>query len=169
MLFDKIGSIIVPQRFAEHQDPPSGFVRKLQSIFGPDMHVAWNGRKKRWVIEQCVGHNGSDQPNADGVVAHTHLCSRTYVWLVAGEESDYMPLGDRVIEKLHEKETYRKYGTGEAALERFRRESRNFDEEQQQKQRERSREILRQNSKDNRTYWNKLKMLFERHSMQPNR
>jgi hypothetical protein len=164
------GGLLVPQHLVEDQKPPSSFVRRLQGVFGPSMHIEWNMRKQRWVIEECVGHHGSDQSNVDGVVVHTHLCARVYAWLVRDEETDsYMPLCDLVIEKLHEKETYRKYGTGEAALERFRLESARLDDEQKQKEEAFRKDVMKHNRKDNRKQWNWLYTMMKRHDMRQNK
>lgn len=170
MLFNKLGSLIVPQHVVEDQQPPEAFVRKLQRTFGPDMHVEWNPRKQRWVIEQCVQHHGSDLPNEHGIVPHTQLCRKVYAWLVRDESDDsFMSLCDRVIEKLHEKETYRQFGTGEAALARWRQHSKEFDDAQAAKQRAMIHDVIRHSRKDNRTIVNKFVEMFRRHDMRPNK
>lgn len=167
MLMNKSASgLVVPQHLIEDQTPPNDFMRKLQAAFGPDMHCEWNHKKQRWVIEVCDKHNGSAE--GDGFVKHTHLCQRYYAWLVRDEETDeYMPLCDRVIEKLHEKETWRKYGTGEAALERFRQESKSFDDDQANNQRKMISDVMQHARKENRVTFNKFLDLFRRHDMRP--
>ena len=169
MILNRLGSLFVPQALIEDQTPPESFVRKLQKTFGPEMHVEWNPRKKRWVIEQCVAHNATiGQRN--GITVHNHLCGRIYVWLVRDENDDsFMPLCDRVIVKLQEIDTTRKYGVGEAALERFRRESNNIDEERQKKFKESVRETMRYSIKHNKSYFNKFFTLFQRHDLRPNK
>ena len=148
------------------------FVKSLQSIFTPDLCVSWNERKQRYVIEQCIEHQGSSFPNPEGVVEHSHLCRRIYVWLVRDEENGdcYMPLSQRVIEKLHEMETYRKYGTGPDALRRFREESARFDADQAQRQREQAHETMQYAKRHNRISRNRLKLWMERFDwLRPNK
>jgi hypothetical protein len=172
VIFNRAASgLSVPQHLVEHQEVPAEFMRRLQSIFGRDMHVEWNPKKQRWVIEVCARHNGSDQPNEHGFVAHTHLCGRYYAWMVQDDDTkEYMPLCDRVIEKLHEKDTSRKYGTGEAALARFRQESKDFDDAQKARDASLARDVIRHSSRDNRSTMNKFIDLFKRHDVtRPNK
>lgn len=156
--------LFVSPEVAANRTPPSDFVKRLQNIFGKSMHVEWNPRKNKWVIEECIGHNG------EVMATHGHLCRRVYVWLVRDEDTDeYMPLNERVIDKLHSMETARRYGTGEAALQRFLIESRNFDENKKQKDEALARETMIHSRKSNRTTFNKFMDLFRRHDLRPNR
>jgi hypothetical protein len=156
------GGLIVPAHVVENREPPKEFLRHLQSIFGRDMHVTWHVGKRKFVIEQCVNHQAG--PMQDGVLVHTHLCQRVYVWLVRDEETNgYMPLTDRVIQKLHEMETYRKYGTGPEALARFRTESAAFDRDQAAKKKEDAHGIFQYLKRHNRIVRNKLKTMMGRH------
>jgi hypothetical protein len=169
-MFGQLGKLLVPQSYREDQKPSEGFVRKLQSIFGTDLHVEWNPKKMKWVIEQCIQHSFLNADVGDGITHHNHLCQRIYVWLVRDEATDeFMPLCDRVIEKLHEMETYRQFGTGEAALARFRQASKDFDDEQAKKIRESARDMAAHSRKFNRTTWNKFYELFRRHDMRENK
>jgi hypothetical protein len=155
----------------ENRTPPSWFLRKMQETFAKDMLITWHKKKQRWVIEQCIEHH----PGAlfvNGVQEHSHLCRRIYVWLVRHENNGdaYMPLSERVIERLHEMETYRKYGTGPNALAKFRAESAAFDREQEKKKRENAHEIFRYLKRHHRVVRNKLKLLMERHDwLRPNK
>jgi hypothetical protein len=160
MLFGKIkgSSLVVPQHLVEDRTPDEAFVKRLKAAFGPELHVEWNPKRQRWVIEQCIAHSGP-------IGVHTHLCNRVYVWLVRGDDNEYMPLCERVIEKLREMETYRKYGTGEAALARFVQESKDFDKEQAYKQKVAAQEQMKYARTHNRTTWNKFWTLFRRHNM----
>lgn len=149
-------------------EPSARFVKQLQSIFGRDLHVSWHVKKQRFVIEQCIEHHADPVPNEDGVVVHNHLCRRIYVWLVRDEDDGteaggYMPLGDRVIQKLHEMETYRKYGTGPAALARFRAESAAFDRDQAAKKKEDAHDVFQYLKRHNRIVRNKLRTMMSRH------
>jgi hypothetical protein len=156
--------LIVPAHVIENREPPKEFVKRLQLIFGRDLHVTWHVMKKRFVIEQCIEHCGSRAESADGVVVHTHLCRRVYVWLVRDEATnEYMPLGDRVIAKLQEMETYRKYGTGPEALARFRAESASFDRDQAVKKKEDAHGVFQYLKRHNRIVRNKLKTMMGRH------
>jgi hypothetical protein len=156
--------LLVPAHVLENREPPRAFIKQLQTIFGRDLHVTWHAKKQRFVIEQCIEHCGSRAQEDDGLVLHTHLCRRIYVWLVRDEATDeYMPLGDRVIAKLQEMETYRKYGTGPEALARFRAESAAFDRDQAQKQKEDAHATFQYLKRHNRIVRNKLKMWMGRH------
>jgi len=77
--------------------------------------------------------------------------------------NEYMPLGDRVIAKLQEMETYRKYGTGPEALARFRAESAAFDRDQAKKTKEDAHSTFEYLKRHNRIVRNKLKMWMARH------
>jgi hypothetical protein len=160
----QLGSLLVPESAVRNIEPSQQFLKQLQSIFGRDMHVTWHATKQRFVIEQCIEHNANPCLNPEGVLSHTHLCRRIYVWLVRDEETDeYMPLCDTVIAKLHEKETYRQYGTGPAALARFRAESAAYDRDQAKKTKEDAHETFAYLKKHNRIVRNKLKMWMGRH------
>jgi hypothetical protein len=156
--------LILPAHVMENREAPAYFVRQLQTSFGRDLHVTWHAKKQRFVVEQCISHQANSNLNPDGVLVHTHLCSRIYVWLVRDEATDeYMPLGDRVIAKLQEMETYRKYGTGPEALKRFRAESAAFDRDQAQKQKEDAHSVFEYLKRHNRIVRNKLKTMMGRH------
>jgi hypothetical protein len=157
------GGLLVPAHVVENREPPRDFVRRLQSIFGRDMHVTWHVGKRKFVIEQCIEHFPNGE-GPEGLVIHNHLCRRVYVWLVRDEETnEYMPLTDRVIQKLHEMETYRKYGTGPEALARFRAESAAFDRDQKTKQKEDAHGVFQYLKRHNRIVRNKLKTMMGRH------
>jgi hypothetical protein len=156
------GSLLLNSNTVENQEAPEWFYKKLQSVLGKDLHVEWNHRRGRWVVEQCVQHYAPTEK-------HSHVCSRVYVWLVQGDGSEFMPLGDRVIEYLQSIETTRKYGTGEAALSRFLQESKNFDEQQKNDAKLRTQEAMTYARKHNKFEWNKFWTLFKRHSMKPNK
>lgn len=73
---------------------PSDFAEKLR-LYNPQLHIEWSEKKKRFLITQCDQHLSATNE-------HTHICRRSYVWLVRDEEDNnaFMPLGDHVIEKL---------------------------------------------------------------------
>jgi hypothetical protein len=77
--------------------------------------------------------------------------------------NEYMPLGDRVISKLQEMETYRKYGAGPEALARFRAESAAFDRDQAVKKKEDAHGVFQYLKRHNRIVRNKLKTMMGRH------
>jgi hypothetical protein len=158
------GSLLVPESCLDDRAPSQEFLKRLQTTFGRDLHVTWHVKKRRFVIEQCVQHHANPDPNENGILVHTHVCNRIYVWLVRDEATDeYMPLGDRVIAKLQEMETYRKYGTGPEALARFRAESAAFDRDQAQKQKEDAHSVFEYLKRHNRIVRNKLKLMMARH------
>lgn len=159
----QLGSLIVPESYLDDLRPSRDFLRRLQQAFGQDLHVTWHRKKKRFVIEQCTRHFGPAVP-VNGVLEHTHICNRVYVWLVRDEATnDYMPLGDRVIARLQEMETYRKYGVGEQALVRFRAESAAFDRDQATKQKEEAHSVFQYLKRHNRIVRNKLKNMMAQH------
>jgi hypothetical protein len=158
-----LGRLLVPEGTVHDMKPSPAFVKRLQSAFDRDLHVTWHVKKQRFVIEQCVEHHSGQALNSDGVLVHDHTCRRIYVWLVQGEQEDYMPLGDSVIAHLQEMETYRRYGTGPAALERFRQESASFDREQERKRKEEAHSVFQYLKRHNRIVRNKLKLMMQKH------
>jgi hypothetical protein len=159
----QLGKLIVPESYLDDLKPSRDFLRRLQQTFGADLHVTWHRKKQRFVIEQCTEHNASPT-RLDGILEHTHVCRRIYVWLVRDEATnEYMPLGDRVIAKLQEMETYRKYGVGEQALARFRAESAAFDRDQAAKKKEDAHGVFQYLKRHNRIVRNKLKTMMGRH------
>ncbi len=160
----QLGSLVVPKRYVENIEPSQEFIKRLQTTFARDMHVSWHVKKQRFVIEQCIEHYAAAGLNEHGVLVHDHRCRRIYVWLVRDEETDeYMPLGDRVIQRLHEMETYRKYGVGPDALKRFRAESAAFDADQKQRQKEEAHGVFQYLKRHNRIVRNKLKNMMGQH------
>jgi hypothetical protein len=159
----QLGKLIVPESYLDDLKPSRDFLRRLQQTFGADLHVTWHRKKQRFVIEQCTEHNASPT-RLDGILEHTHVCRRIYVWLVRDEATnEYMPLGDRVIAKLQEMETYRKYGVGEQALARFRAESAAFDRDQAAKKKEDAHGVFQYLKRHNRIVRNKLKNMMAQH------
>jgi hypothetical protein len=159
----QLGKLIVPESYLDDLKPSRDFLRRLQQTFGADLHVTWHRKKQRFVIEQCTEHNASPT-RLDGILEHTHVCRRIYIWLVRDEATnEYMPLGDRVIAKLQEMETYRKYGVGEQALARFRAESAAFDRDQAAKKKEDAHGVFQYLKRHNRIVRNKLKTMMGRH------
>lgn len=167
----QFGSLVVPQHYIDGQGVSQSFVKQMQSIFGKDLHASWHAKKRRFIIEQCVEHYRTTAVNADGVVIHDHTCRRSYVWLVRDEATDeFMPLGDRVIQKLHEMETYRQFGTGPEALKRFQAWSAATDQEQAAKKKEEAHGTFQYLRRHNRIIRNKLKILMGRHDwLRPNK
>lgn len=155
-------SLLLNASTLESREAPEGFYNRLQEILGSDLHVEWNHRRERWVVEQCIEHHAPTKK-------HSHLCRRIYVWLVQGDGNEFMPLGDRVVEHLQSIETSRKYGTGEAAYSRFVQESRDFDQKQANDARLRSQETMKYARQHNKFEWNKFWTMFKRHSMKPNK
>lgn len=71
---------------------PESFKQQLRS-YDPTLHVEWNSRKMRFVIQQCVQHHA---PTSD----HNYLCERIYVLLVQDPEGCMMSLGEAVMNMI---------------------------------------------------------------------
>jgi hypothetical protein len=87
-----INRIVLPGQPSEGPAIPESFVAQLRQ-YDPTLLVAWNGIRKRFVIEKCDQH-------LSGVEAHTHLCRRSFVVMAQDDDGVMMPLGDRVMDKI---------------------------------------------------------------------
>lgn len=154
---------------------PEDFNRRLQSL-DKDLLVSWHlpphMRQKpgRWKIEMCVQHHaGALWP--DGRIKHSHLCQRSYVWMVQDDEGTPMPLGDHVLDKLREMRAYSESfgGQTERGRANFIQDSNRIDAELAAKREEASEDAVDHNRRFNRAQFNKLMQLVERHDMRPNR
>lgn len=103
---------------------PESFERQLRAL-DPTLLVRWNGKRMRFVIEQCVGHHANGPQ-------HSHLCERIYVFLVQDPEGAMMPLGEVVITKIRARDVTRA-GYGPEDLHRWTAER--ADEDKQNKER----------------------------------
>lgn len=125
----------------------------------PELQGKW-----RWCIYQCTRHQ-----SATG--EHTEACLRagTYVLLVQSPEGDWMPLNDRVLERLREIDVVRQgLSLDERGLERWRRE-RAYEQQQAAAKREReAAEIVRLNSRDHRRQLLRAHHLIQQHDLRIN-
>jgi hypothetical protein len=140
---------------SEQRTAPESFVGQLYSL-DPRLIVTWNRRKHRWVIEECMEHI-IEAPT----LGHSHLCRRSYVWMVQGEDGSYRPLESSVIEELKGMDVYKKYGGPDGVIRRMQ----EIDAENQDKQRKDIREEIQARKRDNRRQINEVVTLVERHNI----
>ena len=78
---------------------PAWFLTRLHDT-DPGLICYWNGVRGRWTVDRCV--------NAD---PHTHsgTCLRANVMLVQGENREYRPLSDNVIDEIRSMDLWAKY------------------------------------------------------------
>lgn len=139
---------------------PDWFRTRL-AHYDPTLLLAWNGRKRKWVIEQCVRHHAP-------AAAHSHVCERIYVWMVQDAQGDPMPLGEHVLEKLAAIDLQRQ-GFGPEDREKF---IRRLNQEQLELERKREAEIasmMRHNRLYHRVQLNRAFSLIQRHDLRVNR
>lgn len=151
------------------------FNRRLQAL-DQDLIVAWHlpphmrHKPGRWKIEMCVRHHpGELWP--DGRLKHSHLCDRSYVWMVQDDEGTPLPLGDHVLDKLRAMRAYSESfgGQTERGRRNFIEHSNSIDANLATKREEASADVVEHNRRSNRVQFNKLLQLVERHDMRPNR
>jgi hypothetical protein len=137
---------------------PEGFRIRLQK-YDPALSIHWNKIKRIWVVEQCIRHVsfGDDKNHA--------VCQKVFATSGKLEEIH----GDRLMNRLIEADTRRKYGEGEDALKKFLRESHQSDIDSKVRETERQREAARLNSLDNKHQLERARTLIQRHDMRPNK
>lgn len=137
---------------------PEGFRIRLQK-YDPSLSIHWNKIKRIWVIEQCIRHipHGDDKNHA--------VCQKVFATSGKLEEIH----GDRLINRLIEADTRRKYGEGEDALKKFLAETHTLDVEMKEREAARQKETARLNSLDNKHQLERARTLIQRHDMRPNK
>jgi hypothetical protein len=143
------------------REAPEEFKRKLRA-FDPDLLVAYDLRRHRWKIEQCVRHL------APGV-EHSHVCDRVYVWLVQTPEGDYLGLDnwEGIREKLCAMDTRAQgFSPDEKGLERYRAELTYEEERARQKRNEEMAKVPGLMWRDNKLTRNRLIRLLDKHGIE---
>ncbi len=138
---------------------PETFLRRMRQL-DPSLHLSWNGRKHKWLIEQCIEHHAAG-------ALHDHTCRRVYVYLVQAENGDPMPLSERVLDKLKEIDTQRQ-GYGPDRLEAWRRDRMNEQLELEARRNEEMRDAIRHSSRYNRRQLLRAVTLMGRHDLRVN-
>lgn len=140
---------------SEQREPSESFVESLYAL-DPRLIVTWNRRKHRWVIEECMEH-AIESPHR----GHSHLCRRSYVWLVQGEDGSYRPLESSVIEAIKGMDVYKKFGGPEGIIRRME----EIDADNDAQQRKDIRDEIQARKRDNRRQINEVVTLIERHNI----
>jgi len=93
--------LVLPQSFYENENKPTeAFVRGLREI-DPLLICYWNRFRGRWVIDRySCDNDGHD---------HQIACPRQNVLIVESPEREYMPLNERVYERLRAMDTWSQY------------------------------------------------------------
>lgn len=138
------------------------FRAKLRT-FDADLYVSWNPRRRRFQIEQCVGHHA---PTA----AHSHLCERIYVLLVQGDEGEMLGLGEHVFKELRARDVRNAgYTEDHRGAENFLRDMNNQCEASQRKIEADQADAVRHCSRMNRRQLLRAIGMMQQHSLEINR
>lgn len=120
---------------------PEQFLRDLRS-YDPSLHVEWNCKKMRFVIQQCIKHHAPTS-------THNHLCERIYVLLVEDSEHCMMALGSGVMERIRARDVSRA-GYGPDDRERWIADRNAEEQKAQEKIKADQRDVVRHCSRDGR-------------------
>lgn len=134
--------------------------RQMLRGYDPDLLVSWNSLKRRFVIEQCVRHYAATSE-------HTHVCQRLYVLMAQDEAGVMVPLGEKVMDMIREKDT-RKAGYGPGDLARFLRDQRRVIEADREDRSKKMGEVIRYGSRHNRAQLRKALHLIQQHDLRVN-
>jgi hypothetical protein len=150
------GTLYLPTDvLSEQRTAPESFVEQLSSL-DARLIVTWNRRKHRWVIEECMEH-AIESPSG----GHSHLCRRSYVWMVQGEDGSYRPLESSVIEAVKGMDINKKFGGAEGIIRRME----EIEAENDAQQRKDIRDEIQARKRDNRRQINEVVTLIERHNV----
>ncbi len=138
---EPINRILMPGQTGEAPAVPDAFRERLRQI-DPDLCVAWNSVKKRFVIEQCVKH-------LSGTAEHSYLCDRLYVCMAQDEDGCMLPLGEKVIERIKARDVSR-VGYGPNDLTRFQADIRRAAKAEVARRQEAGEAAIRYGSRHNR-------------------
>lgn len=156
---EAINRIVLPgQRSQEGPAIPESFRAQLRQ-YDPDLLVAWNHIKKRFVIEQCVQHAGGPE--------HTHVCGRNFVVLAQDDDGVMLPLGDRVMEKIKAADVTRA-GYGPEDLAKFLKDQKAVLAADRKDREQKSRDAVTHGSRFNRRQLLKAKHLIDQHNLTVN-
>lgn len=154
-----INRIVLPGQSHEGPAIPESFRESLRQ-YDPNLIVAWNTIKKRFVIEQCVEHL------AEGT-AHTHICRRNYVAIAQDDEGVMIPLGDKVIDMIRARDVLNAgYGPGD--LEKFIADQKALGTAERERLEKEQDAVLRYGSRHNRRQLLKAVHLMQQHSLEVN-
>jgi len=157
---EPINRILVPGQTGEAPAISDAFRQRLRET-DPDLCVAWNSIKKRFVIEQCVKH-------LSGTVEHSHVCDRLYVLMVQDEDGCMLPLGDKVIEMIKARDVS-KLGYGPNDLNRFQTDIKNAAKEEIERRQKAGEAAIRYGSRHNRRQLLQAIHLVQQHNLTPNK
>lgn len=128
---------------------PDWFAQRLKDV-DPALCTYFNKIRQRWVIDRCTREDST--LHAD----HTY-CSRTNVMLVQGDEGEYMPLCDQVLDKLKASDTWTQYGSAEGLINHLQ----SLDDANQAKLRRERKENTEHVTRENRVTLNKAASLAD--------
>lgn len=156
---EAINRIVLPGDLSEGPAIPDSFRNALRQ-YDPSLIVAWNPMKRRHVIEQCIEHL-SPTPG------HSHICRRNYVLLVQDADGFMMPLGDRVMDMVKERDVSTAgYGPGDLA--RFQRDTKGAGLAEKLRREKEGENVIRYASRHNRRQLRKAIHLMQQHSLDVN-
>jgi len=150
----------MPGQTGEAPAISDAFRERLRQL-DPDLCVAWNYVKKRFVIEQCVKH-------LSGTAEHSHVCDRNYVLMVQDEDGCMMSLGEKVIEMVKARDVSR-LGYGPNDLARFQTDIKAAAKEEIKRREEAGESVIRYASRHNRRQLLSAIHLIQQHNLTPNR
>lgn len=154
-----INRIVLPGQSHEGPAIPDSFRESLRQ-YDPNLMVAWNAIKKRFVIEQCVEHL------AEGT-AHTHICRRNYVAMAQDDEGTMLPLGDKVMEMIKARDVAQA-GYGPQDLDKFIADQKAIGAAERERLEKEQDKVLRYGSRHNRRQLLKAVHLMQQHSLEVN-
>lgn len=154
-----INRIVLPGQSHEGPAIPESFRESLRQ-YDPNLIVAWNTIKKRFVIEQCVEHL------AEGT-AHTHICRRNYVAIAQDDEGHMLPLGDKVMEMIKARDVLNA-GYGPDDLQKFLADQKAAGVAERERISKAQDDAIKHGSRFNRRQLLKAVSLMQNHSLEVN-
>jgi hypothetical protein len=138
---------------------PEWFSQKLRDL-DTKLYVVWNPNIDRWIIARCL------RPECALSEHKQDECGATLVMRVESEHfGGYSPLGEHVISKLYEMDTWRKYGSHENLV----RVTEAEEARQKEKIAQDQKEDIQHCSRDNRRQMNQLHHLVQQHDLRLNK
>lgn len=157
-----INRIVLPGQTADQGPAVPNWFRERLRQYDSSLLVSWNRFRRRFVIEQCVEHY------PDGKGEHTHVCRRIYVLLAQDPEGCMMPLGERVLEMIRERDVA-KVGYGPDELDRFLADANRVAKAAKEENEKAQDEAIRYGTRHNRRQLLKAVHLLQQHNLTPNK
>lgn len=157
-----INRIVLPGQTAPDGPAVPDWFRERLRQYDSSLLVSWSRLKRRFVIEQCVRHYPDPAGN------HTFTCGRVYVLLAQDPEGAMMPLGERVLEMIRERDV-EKAGYGPHDLTRFLKDQHLIGEKAAAESEKAQQDVIRYGARHNRRQLLKAVHLIQQHNMTPNK